>query len=247
MSGRCLAVVVIVAAVCLSDEAQAQPPPVAPINAGRAPAKPASDLELVEKLLVVRRDYQKTLEQLRKHYIDVGDQEKAGWAEEELRQYHRINHQSYRLDIEVPPPTLHASTNIPEANKLYTRALSFREKGWGNDYIDNQRRAELLFQQLLSLYPQSDKIGDTAYQLGDLYEGKAYRQYARAAIYFERCYQWNPTTQLDARLRAARLYDRFLSDRKKAIDIYREITTHETDPKRIQEATRRLSELNPNR
>jgi hypothetical protein len=101
----------------------------------------------------------------------------------------------------------------------------------------------LLLQQLLTLYPQSDKIGDAAYQLGDIYESKAYKQYRRAALYFERCFQWNPTTQFDARMRAARIYDRQLMDRNRSVEIYREITTHETDPSRIAEATKRLAEL----
>ena len=77
----------------------------------------------------------------------------------------------------MPPPTLQANYNIPEANELYRRAMAYKDKGWGNDYIDNQRRAELLLQQLLTNYPQSDKIGDAAYQLGDIYESKAYKQY----------------------------------------------------------------------
>ena len=59
--------------------------------------------------------------------------------------------------------------------------MTYKDKGWGTDYIDNQRRAELLFQKLLTDHPQSDKISDAAYQLGDLYESKAYRQYDRAA------------------------------------------------------------------
>ena len=77
--------------------------------------------------------------------------------------------------------------------------MKFKDKGWGQDYIDNQHRAELLFQQLLTNYPQSDKISDAAYQLGDIYESKAFRQYERAAAYFERCFQWNPKTHFDAR------------------------------------------------
>ena len=55
--------------------------------------------------------------------------------------------------------------------------------------------------------------------------------------------QWNPNTQLDARLRAARLYDKQNIDRNKAIELYRDVTTHETDPKRLQEAQKRLTEL----
>jgi TolA-binding protein len=202
-----------------------------------------ADAEWVERLLAARREYQVTLEKLRAYYISAGDYERARWAEDELRQFHRIPKQAFRLDMDVPPPTLQANYNIPEANELYRRAMVYQNKGWGTDYIDNQRRAELLYQQLLTSYPQSDKISDAAYQLGDIYESKAYRQYARAASYFERCFQWNPKTQLDARLRAARLYDRYLNERARAAEIYREITTHETDPRRMEEAQRRLTEL----
>jgi hypothetical protein len=202
-----------------------------------------SDLELVEKLLVVRHDYQVTLEQLRAHYMAVGDVERAKWAEEELIQYHRIPKQAFRLELDVPPPTLRGTTNVPAANKLYTRAIAFKDKGWGTDFIDNQRRAELLFQQLLTQYPQSDRISDTAYQLGDIYEGKPYKQYRRAALYFERCFQWNPSTHFDARIRAARIYDRHTLDRAKAIEIYKEAATHEIDQRRIEEAQKRQAEL----
>jgi hypothetical protein len=236
---RCFPVglLLLLAVACLL---RAQAPP----DGAASPHK--SDLELVERLLVARRDYQKTLEELRAHYIAVGDIEHAKWAEEELIQFHRMPHHAYRLDLDLPPATLQGTTNVPQANKLYTRALGFKDRGWGTDYTDNQRRAELLFQQILAQYPQSNRISDTAYQLGDIYESKGYKQYRRAAAYFERCFQWNPSTQFDARLRAARLYDRHLLDRQKAIEIYKDSTLHETEPKRLQEATKRLTELSGN-
>src|SRR5438093_13765099 len=134
-----------------------------------------SDIELVEKLLVARRDYQRTLELLRAHYIQVGDWEHAKWDEDELLEYHRMNHQAYRLDLDVPPPTLQASVNIPEANKLIMKAKQYKDKtfNFGSDYVDNQRRIEIVLQQLLTQYPQSNKISEAAYMLGDLYEGRA--------------------------------------------------------------------------
>src|SRR5207248_538421 len=150
----------------------------------------------------------KSLEALRHYYVKAGDVEKARWAQEELIQYHRILHHAYRLDLDVPPPTLRATVNIPEANKLYARAMLFKDKGSNTDYLDNQRRAELLFQEILSKYPQSTMIDRAAYMLGDIYESKIYKQYRRAAMYFERAVQWNNTTHFDARLRAARLYDK---------------------------------------
>jgi TolA-binding protein len=214
-----------------------------PADKAKAPAGAISDIEKVERVLAARRDYQVSLEQLRMHYIQVGDIERARWAEDELRQFHRMNKQAYRLELDVPPPTLQAAQNIPEANELYKRGMTYKGKGWGGDFLDNQRRAELLFQQILTNYPQSDKIDDAAYQLGDIYESSAYKQYRRAAQYFERCFQWNTNTQFDARLRAARLYDKYLQERTRAIELYREITTHETDPKRIAEAQKRLTDL----
>jgi TolA-binding protein len=200
------------------------------------------DHQMVERLLAARREYQECLEALRAHYIATGDIERARWAEDELMQFHRIGKQAYLLYLDVPPEKLEPKFNIPEANELYRRALAFKDRGYGTDYTDNQRRAELLFQQLLSRYPQSDKIDDAAYQLGDIYESKAYQQYQRAAAYFERCFQWNPKTHTDARIRAARLHERF-NDRARALEIYKDVISHETDPKRLELANRRLAEL----
>jgi hypothetical protein len=224
--------------------AQYAPYPATPSpRPGGAPA----EMELVERVLAARRDYQATLEQLRVHYRNVGDLERLRWVEEELKQYHRIPKQAYRLELDVPPPTLQPLYNIPEANELYRRAMTYKDRGWGNDYLDNQRRAELLLQQLLTSYPQSDKISDAAYQLGDIYESRAFKQYRRAAQYFERCYQWNPHTHFDARLRAAQLYEKQLMERGRAIDLYREVVARESDPKRVQEAQRRLTDLSAGR
>ena len=208
------------------------------------PSPPPSDVELVERLIAARKEYQTTLELLRAHYIKTGDKERARWAEEELLQYHRILKQSFRLDVgDVPPPTLEPKYNVRQANELFMQAMYYKDRGFGTDYLDNQRRAEILLQQILTQYPRCDKIGQVAYQLGDLYESKAYRQYRRAAAYFERSYQWDRTALPDARLRAARIYDRSLGERAKAIELYREVLNHDTDPARRQEAERRLADL----
>jgi tetratricopeptide (TPR) repeat protein len=202
-----------------------------------------SDFELVEKLLVARRNYQTSLEQLHAHYLRTNDIERANWVKDEIKGFYLCPQHAYRLELEVPHPGLHGTTNIVEANRLYSEAMHYKDKGWNNDYILNQRRAEILFQKILTQYPQSYKISDTAYQLGDIYESKAFKHYKRAALYFERCAQWNPQTTHDARLRAARLYDRQLKDRTEALRMYREVKDHETDPRRKAEAEKRLVEL----
>jgi TolA-binding protein len=243
LSRRTLTAVVFGLALAVAVVAQQPNRPFLPTK-GHGPT---SDVELVEKVLAARRDYQVSLEALRAHYISVQDTERERWTEEELREFHRINKQAYNLDLDVPPPTLKAEKNIPEANELYKRAMTYKEKGYGNDYTDNQRRAELLFQQILTSYPESDKIDDAAYRLAEMYEGKSYKQYRRAEVYYERTFQWNPNTQFDARLRAARLQDKVLLNRTEAVRLYEEVLQHETDPTWEAEAKKRLQELRSTR
>jgi hypothetical protein len=210
------------------------------------PANPAVAPEVnnAKRVIAARREYQAALESLRGFYASNNDTEKLKWAEDEIKQFHRVPKHAYVLDLDVPGPGLRAEQNIPGANELYRRAMDYKDRGFGNDYIDNQIRAELLFQQLINQYPTSNKNSDAAYQLGDIYESRAFHQYRRAASYFERCFQWNPNTHFDARIRAARLYDKALNERGRAIELYKLVTINETDPKRTQEAQRRLTELN---
>jgi TolA-binding protein len=209
---------------------------------GKAYAPP-NDLQLVERVLASRKEYQKSLETLREHYLKAGDVERQRWVEDELLSFHRISKRAYRLDLDVPPPTLQPAYTIPEANELFKRAMSYKGKGWFTEAEDNLRRAELLFQQLLSNYPQSDKIDDSAYQLGEIYESRTFKQYRRSAMYYERCFQWNPNTETEARLRAARLYDKTLQERARAMQLYRDVLAHDTDQKRLDEAKKRLTDL----
>src|SRR5437879_2153602 len=101
-----------------------------PPAAGGPPGKPPSDIEFVERLMAARHDYLMALENIRKHYLTVGDVERARWAEEELIQFHRIPKQAFRLELDVPPPTLQAAYNIPEANDLSRKGMPYTDKGW---------------------------------------------------------------------------------------------------------------------
>ncbi|MGL6096047.1 MAG: tetratricopeptide repeat protein [Fimbriiglobus sp.] len=213
-----------------------------PVPKGK-PGAPG-DTELVERALAARKEYQQSLAALYEYYAKAGDRERAKWAQEELVSFHLSPKPSYRLDVQdVPPATLEAKTNVKEANDLFREAMAYKGKGFGTEYQLNQRRAEIRLQEVLTRYPTSDKIADVAYQLGDLYENRPFRQYDRAAAYFERSHQWKKGTQTDALLRAARLYDKSLNERGKAIDMFRDVVAHDTDPERLREAERRLAEL----
>jgi len=211
-------------------------------------AKPASafhtDTAEVERVLAARKEYQAALIALYNQYEKHGDSLRAQWVEEELKTFHLMSKPSYRLDLhDVPPPSLEAKDNVKAANDLYKEAMRYKDKGAGTEYTLNQRRAEILLQEILAKHPTSDKIADVAYQLGDLYEGKAYKQYERAAIYYERSFQWNKTSQSDARIRSARLYDKVLQNQPKAVRLYQEVIDHDTDNARVKEAETRLKAL----
>ncbi len=201
----------------------------------------ATDLQLVQRVIAARRDYQIGLEQLRAYYDSVGDAERARWAEDELRQFHRVIKAAYIMDLDVAGPGLRPDQNVVAANELFRKAMNFKGKGLGSEYTDNQIRTELLLQQLLQQYPTSNRCSDAAYYLAEIYESR--RQSLRAAVYFERCFQWNPATTLDARMRAAVLYDRQLNDRNKAIELYQAVLATETDSRVRKEAERRIADL----
>jgi TolA-binding protein len=225
-----------VVALSLAVAAMAQPRPG--YNA-------ATEIAAVKRVISARREYQLALEQLRTYYEAIGDTENLRWAEDELKQFHRVTKPAYVIDLDIAGPGLHPDQNVPAANDLYRRAMQFKDKGFGGDLADNRIRAELLLQQILGQYPTSNKCPDAAYQLGDIYESKKPPQHRRAVVYFERCVQWNPSTSFDVRLRIARIYDRHLNDKARAADWYRAVLAYETEERRRQEAQRRLGELNP--
>jgi hypothetical protein len=205
----------------------------------------ASDVQLVERCLAARKEYENSVRALYEHYAKTGDKQRLQWAERELMAYHLMWKPSYNLDVkDVPPPSLEARVNVKEANDLYRTAMEYKGKGFGEDYVLNMRRSEMLLREILEKYPNSDKIGDVAYQLGEIYETRAYRQYDRAAKYYERSFQWARASRTDARLRAAVLYDRQLNERSKAVELYRSVIDNDTDADRIRQAQKRLGELN---
>jgi len=219
--------------------------PLPPSADSKNPPAATNDVQLVERCLTARKDYEASLKALYEYYVRIGDKQRTTWAERELMAYHLTWKPSYNLDVkDVPPPTLQASVNVKEANDLYRTAIEYKGKGFGDDYILNMRRAELLLREILEKYPNSDKIGDVAYQLAELYEGRAYKQYDRAAKYYERSFQWVKGARTDARLRAAVLYDKQLNERSKAIELYRAVIDNDTDADRIKQAEKRLAELN---
>lgn len=210
-----------------------------------AAGKATDDADAVRDLVAARQKYQNALVALYDKYASTGDKERAKWVEDEIKGFHLTPKPAYRIDlVDVFPDGMEPRDNDKKANDLFRLAMDYKGRtAFGSDYLLNQRRAEIVLHDILRQYPKSDKLADVAYELGDLYEGKAYRQYGRAAAFYERAVGWRKGGSTDARMRAARLYDKQLNERSKAIELYREVVAHDTDPERMKEAERRLGEL----
>jgi hypothetical protein len=206
---------------------------------------------LVSAVHKARNDYQASLERLRGYYIRSKNEEARYWVEQELTQYHMMVKDPYLLALDLPSRDLKPNQSIPEANKILADALEIMNRRTFTEGAKNYHRAEVLLRRLINDYEKSDKVDEACYYLGDIYSSKYFEQYRRAVAFYERVFLYEPNTNLDARLKAAIVYEKHLADRERAKELYQEVLARHTDPKQTSEARRRLDRLlgtrNPSR
>jgi len=205
----------------------------------------ATEIDLVEDLAGKRADYHQSLNQLLRHYQVAGNITKRQWAQHELDALERVPHYHYLMTAELMPPTLIASADIDDANILFNEAMELYKQAGGLLIItdeDKLRGALNKFNQVIARFPSSNKIDDAAYRAGRIYEH--FKDWELAAIYYQRCYQWNDVTAFPARFRAAYILDQRLLKRTEAVTIYRLAVDREARyTKNIEFAQKRISEL----
>lgn len=204
---------------------------------------PGQERELVRKVYEGRDTYQSSLERLRAYYIHVNDEENQYWVEKELTQFHMVLKSPYLLDMDLPSADLKPDTSLPKANRIFREAVDWLNKTTLTDRAENYKRAELLLRRLIRDYPRSDKLDEACYYLGEIYSSKYFEQYRRAVAFYERVFLYEPNTNLDARMRAAYIYEKHLSDNRKAVDLYQDVLRHEIEPGQTKDARRRLDAL----
>lgn len=198
--------------------------------------------ELVKKVYEAREDYQASLERLRSYYSQINHDENRYWVERELTDYHLALKSPYILDMDLPSASLKAAKNDAKANRMFREALEWLNRS-SIDKEENTKRAEILLQRIIHDHKDSDKIDEACYYLGDIYASRYFQMYRRAVAYYERVFTYEPDTNLDARLRAATIYERNLGNSQRAVALYQEILAREIDPDQTREARRRLDTL----
>lgn len=192
-------------------------------------APDAGEVDFVENMAAARQTYRESLEGLLSYYRSVGNATKARWAQTELRTFDQMVRYQYIQPAEWVPTDLQASQAIPEADALYSRAMGlYRESGGMIIVASRAKLQEALgyFNQLIELYPSSDKIDDVAYRAGRIYE--YLKNYELAAVYYQRAFQWNESTPYPARFRAAYVMDQRLKMRREALMLYQEALAKES-------------------
>ena len=208
----------------------------------------AREVDFVEQVLTHRANYHRALRQLHDYYWDGGYITKQSWAKYELDGLEKVKAFRYVLDAEVPRDALTPTSNIAEADALYDQARQLMAPPdpdttlpYGEEVMV---RAAGMLRRLIVDYPDSDKIDDAAFYLGELHANHLRGQEAIAVRWYQRAWEWNAATPHPARYRAARVYDYRLHDRERALELYRGAIEHESAYKaNIRIATRRINEL----
>jgi len=204
----------------------------------------AGENDLVEQMVVNRRAYRQSIEQLVEHYNKAGDNMKYTWAQRELSAIDAMPQYNYIIEAGVAGPDLKVGTRIPEADYMYMDAERLDKKARMLMVVSNEdmlREALDKYNEVIRKHPTSDRIDDAAYQAAEIYE--YFKDYTIAILYYQRCYQWNPDTTYPARFRAAFILDRRLHRIAEALEAYKEVVKTANDHYQKKYAEKRIKEI----
>ena len=207
-----------------------------------------SEVDLVEKMAVNRQAYRQGLELLAGYYMRTGNNMKLEWAQKELAALNTMPKYNYIIEANVAPQNLKVSASIPEADDLYYEAEEIDKEAGTLPVLKNENQLRLAlvkYNDVIRKFPASDKIDDSAYKAGVIYE--YFKDYSIALLYFKRTFQWDPETPHPARFRAARILDQRLHRNAEALQLYQQAVKIEGQFDRYREwrefAERRIREL----
>ncbi len=191
----------------------------------------AREVDMVERVLMHRAMYHRSLAALREYYRETGYETKRIWAANELRDVSRIKPYRYIVAGEIPGNTLRPIESISAADDLFARGETLMLEGGhsvpGLFRKQKMREALTLFKELIESYPTSDKIDDAAFFCGEIHKEYFKGDEEIAVRWYERAFTWNPDIQRPARFQAAAVYDLRLHDRDRALELYRGVVEHE--------------------
>jgi len=218
-------------------EAQVQPLPGTDLTG-------MGEVAIVEELARARKAYLRALEALRQHYVERGNATKAKWAETEIEAFSKVPDLRYLTISEIAGPELKPLRTIEAADALYREGLDYKNyPAFPPAKKDYLKRALEKFETIIQKYPDSDKIDDAAFRMGEIYGGWYFEDWTRAVLAYERCWQWDPKTDYPAVFNAAKIYDEKLQNRVKAVELYNRVIAESNNQDLQNQARQRIKAL----
>ncbi|MBN2590186.1 MAG: hypothetical protein JXA96_10015 [Sedimentisphaerales bacterium] len=182
----------------------------------------AGEMDIVDLVEKSRTEYKQYMEALVDFYSKAGNNEKYNNAKAELYALNTMTQYDYFnvLLVEGLEPT----TQIVDADLLYDSAMMDKKNAekYSLAFMDKNlaRSALNKFKQLIKTYRKSDKIDDSAYEAGDILEKLG--DYSDALDFYKAVFKWNPDNSYPARLKAARILDKYMHNYAEALPLYRQ-------------------------
>ncbi|MCX5676721.1 MAG: tetratricopeptide repeat protein [Planctomycetota bacterium] len=202
------------------------------------------EVGLAEEVSRTRKAYARALTALKDFYVARGTVTKIEWATSELEALDKVPKIQYLNIATLAGPNLRPVRRIEAADQLYEEGLHYKEyPAFPPAKKDYLKIALEKFQTVIEKYPQSDKIDDAAFRMGEIYGGWYFNDFARAVEFYERCWQWNPQTEHPALFNAAKIYDEKLQNRVKAIELYNRVVAESPNEDLRKQAADRIRAL----
>jgi len=202
------------------------------------------EVGLAEEVARTRKAYARALTALKDFYVARGTVTKIEWASSELDALDKVPKIQYLSIAEVAGPNLRPVRRIEAADQLYAEGLHYKDyPAFPPGKKDYLKIALEKFQTVIEKYPQSDKIDDAAFRMGEIYGGWYFNDFARAVESYQRCWQWNPQTEHPALFNAAKIYDEKHKNRVKAVELYNRVVAESPNEDLRKQAADRIKAL----
>ncbi len=208
----------------------------------------ADERLLAEYVVDARNQYLQAVENLGKFYADKGYALKQKLVVNMQKRFDPVRTYMYFLSAEIPGAEIGPTEVVPEADRMFEQALKLFHEGKGiagpfTTNYNKERKALMIFRDLLTQYPRSTKVALSAYYIGDIYK-EYFDEDIRSIYWYQRAWEWDPNVTEPARFQAATIYDIRLHNHAKAVELYRDALKY--DPPRLGNrdyAERRIKEL----
>ncbi len=207
---------------------------------------PGTELALVEKVVESRQQYERALVKLGDYYGQTGQDLKLRQAEDELEDLRKVTTYDYVVLVDVLAVTPRPDKSIPEADALFEVAMTYKNYPATLFVFGKKEKLEVAlrkFKQLITEYPESNKVAEAAYRIAEIYGGVSFNDFLRATKYYEAACRWDPKLPFPARWRAAQIYDKKLQHYSEARRLYELCADESPSPDLRERAARRAQNL----